>query len=34
MFKCLDVNCIIEVKESIAYGKGRFGVGGELEVFK
>jgi len=29
-----DVDCIIEVKEGIAYGKGRFGVGGELEVFE
>ncbi len=29
-----DVDCIIEVKDGIAIGKGRFGVGGSLEVFQ
>lgn len=29
-----DVDCIIEVKEGVATGKGRFGVGGELKVFE
>ncbi len=28
-----DVDCIIEVKDGVARGKGRFGAGGELEVF-
>ena len=28
-----DVDCIIEVKDGIANGKGRFGVGGEVRVF-
>ena len=28
-----DVDCIIEMKDGVAYGKGRFGVGGEVEVF-
>jgi predicted ATP-dependent serine protease len=28
-----DVDCIIEVKDGVASGKGRFGVGGEIEVF-
>ena len=28
-----DVDCIIEVKDGVAIGKGRFGVGGEVEVF-
>lgn len=28
-----DVDCIIEVENGIAKGKGRFGVGGEIEVF-
>lgn len=28
-----DVDCIIEVKDGVACGKGRFGVSGEVEVF-
>jgi len=28
-----DVDCIIEVENGIAKGKGRFGIGGECEVF-
>ena len=28
-----DVDCIVEVKDGVASGKGRFGVGGEVEVF-
>ena len=28
-----DVDCIVEVEEGKAKGKGRFGVGGEMEVF-
>jgi len=28
-----DVDCIIEVKDGVANGKGRFGIGGEIEVF-
>jgi hypothetical protein len=28
-----DVDCIIEVKEGDAYGRGRFGVGGEISIF-
>jgi predicted ATP-dependent serine protease len=28
-----DVDCIVEVKDGVASGKGRFGVGGSLEVF-
>ncbi len=28
-----DVDCIIEVKDGIATGKGRFGIGGEVGVF-
>ncbi|SEH05037.1 P-loop NTPase family protein [Candidatus Venteria ishoeyi] len=28
-----DVDCIIEVKDGVARGNGRFGVGGEVEVF-
>jgi hypothetical protein len=28
-----DVDCIIEVKDGVASGKGRFGVGGEISVF-
>jgi hypothetical protein len=28
-----DVDCIIEVKDGVAFGKGRFGIGGECDVF-
>jgi hypothetical protein len=27
-----DVDCIIEVNDGVAFGKGRFGIGGECVV--